>query len=159
MRETMFGTSTELPMDAMSFERVALGLRSKLPWLANKPGNFLAACGFLLASIPTMRKIRKATVAASRYYVEDVSAEPSKQVYECLVRMRDSLKEAEALMGERAVLRLAQGFLARHRESLEDTIEAWDMAMDDSFRNMICSRLQEVTEATIRDEEEARMSL
>ena len=132
---------------------------ASLQWLASKPGNFLAACGFLLASIPTMLKIRKATFEASRYYAEDVSAEPSTQVYECLVRMRDSLKEGEALMGERAVLGLLQGFLARHRESLEGTIEGWDMAMDDNFRSMICSRLQEVTEATIWDEEEARMSL
>ena len=47
-------------------------------------------------------------------------------------------------MGEHAVLRFARRFLARHRESVEDTIEAWDMAMDDNFRNMIGSRLQEM---------------
>ena len=83
MRETMFGSSTEVPMDAASFEGIALELRSNLQWLVNRPGNLLAACGFLLATIPTMLKIRRATGEASRYYVKYASAEPSEQLYKC----------------------------------------------------------------------------
>ena len=93
-----------------------------------------------------MLRLREVIALMARHYVEDVSADSAKETYGHIVDLRDTVREGEELAGSSVVFLPAKIFLTRQRQSLEDTIEAWDMAMDTSFRDMIHSRLQEVSE-------------
>lgn len=140
----------------MVLEDTVPHLQDRLQRLASRPRGFLAVFTSFLRAVPTMLRLREVTALVARHYVQDVSAASAKETYGRIVDLRDSVREGEVLAGSNVAFLPAKIFLTRQRQSLEDTIEAWDMAMDSDFRDMIYSRLQEVSEA--RNESTERQS-
>lgn len=152
----MLNATTDFPMDSMVLEDTVPHLQDRLQRLASRPRGFLAVFTSFLRAVPTMLRLREVTALVARHYVRDVSAASAKETYRRIVELRDSVREGEVLAGSNVAFLPAKIFLTRQRQSLEDTIEAWDMGMDSDFRDMIYSRLQEVSEA--RNESTERQS-
>ena len=140
----MFNASAELPIDAAVLERMVL--QDKLRCSASGPRGFLAALASSLRTLPTLVRLRAVTALVARHYVEDVSAESAKETYKGIAKLCDLVREGESLADGHVVFLPTKIFLKHQRESLEDTIESWEMATDRNFRDLINSRLKEVSE-------------
>lgn len=150
----MFNASTGMPIDPAALERMVL--QDKLRCTASGPRGYLAALASSLRTVPTLVRLRAATAVVAKHYVEDVSAESAKETYKGIVELCDLVREGESLADGHVVFLPTKIFLKHQRESLEDTIESWEMAMDSNFRDLIHSRLREVSE--VRDEPTHRRS-
>ena len=150
----MFNASTELPIESVALERMVL--QDKLTCIASGPRGFLAALASSLKAVPTLVRLRAATAVVAKHHVEDVSAESAKETYKGIVELWGLVREGESLAGGHVVFLPTKMFLKHQRESLEDTIESWEMAMDSNFRDLIHSRLKEVSE--VKDEPTHRRS-
>lgn len=150
----MFNASTELPIDSVALERMVF--QDKLRCIASGPRGFLAALASSMRTVPTLVRLRAVTALVAKHYVEDVSAESAKETYRDIVKLCDLVREGESLADGHVVFLPTKIFLKHQRESLEDTIESWEMAMDNNFRDLIHSRLKEVSE--VKDEPTHRRS-
>ncbi len=150
----MFNASTELPIDSVALERMVF--QDKLRCIASGPRGFLAALASALRIVPALGRLRAVTALVAKHYVEDVSAESAKETYRDIVKLCDLVREGESLADGHVVFLPTKVFLKHQRESLEDTIESWEMAMDSNFRDLIHSRLKEVSE--VKDEPTHRRS-
>lgn len=140
----MFNASAELPIHSAALERMVL--QDKLRCIASGPRGFPAALASSLRTLPTLVRLRAMTALVAKYYVEDVSAESAKETYKDIVKLCDLVREGESLADGHVVFLPTKILLKHQRESLEDTIESWEMAMDSNFRELIHSRLKEVSE-------------
>lgn len=150
----MFNASTELPINSVALEHMVL--QDKLRCTASGPRGFLAALASSLRTVPALVRLRAGTALVAKHYVEDASAESAKETYKGIVKLCDLVREGESLADGHVVFLPTKIFLKHQRESLEDTIESWEMAMDSNFRDLIHSRLKEVSE--VKDEPTDRQS-
>ena len=139
----MFNASAELPIDSVVLGRMVL--QDKLRCVASGPRGFLAALASSLRTLPTLVRLRAVTALVARHYVEDVSAESAKETYKDIAKLCDLVREGESRADGHVVYLPTKIFLKHQRESLEDTIESWEMAMDSNFRELIHSRMKEVS--------------
>ena len=150
----MFNGKIELPIDSVAMEHMVF--QDQLRCTASGPRGFLAALASSLKAVPALVRLRAATAVVAKHYVEDVSAESAQETYKGIVELCDLVREGESLAEGQVVFLPTKIFLKHQRESLEDTIESWDMAMDSNFRDLIQNRLKEVSEA--KDESTHRRS-
>lgn len=95
-----------------------------------------------------MRGLKTLTDRLRRLDVSDVRSDRAAEAYDGMVELHKSVTQVESLFKElsyheSAIYRPAYKFLTERAESLEDTIEAWDLARSEEFEQLITARIRE----------------